>query len=485
MAGFNSPNIMFLNTYDAPDRKFIQELVPKLVSSGYDRYVELYCGAFVMPLIVAGAGVKPKDIWCYDVSLFSNILGYLFSGQDLNELEVKKNGVLIEMTGKDDVENASILLYEQALARIEKATHIDYFRFIVRDMEENRQKYIDSIYERLKQMDATLHGLHFERLYIWEAYEKEKDSSDTFIVSNPPTYKGAYEKFFDTGGVIEWVGDSYGYEIWDGSVHCPQIMNEAEDAEALLLLLQQANKGNAATENPVSARFLSMTQNVYWNTNKPEVIESLNGQKELGANGAVRRKSKYDILPYDYEITENSKVEIFVEDGQVAEYYRRIWAHRITGKTVSVHLCVLVDGMIAGMVGLDFNAIIKPYRKTDKNTIIMSYAFPAPNETCRLARLLVGLIKSKKILIDCLSASVKNTQSVFYVTIADSVCTVEYTKYPEIKGLRGLMKIEKKEKKSDNLFALSYYADLNSKSKEDVLKDFVIKERKYKKCRKN
>lgn len=142
MAGFNSPNILFLNTYDSLDRKYVRELAPKLLCEGYDRYVELYCGAFAMPLVMVDAGWKPEQIHCYDVSLFSNILGYVFSGRDLSKLEVRKNGDLIELCG-DPLDDAALLLYEQALARMEKAVHIEYYRMVVEDMAERKSAHVE------------------------------------------------------------------------------------------------------------------------------------------------------------------------------------------------------------------------------------------------------------------------------------------------------------------------------------------------------
>ena len=174
MAGFNSPNILFLNTYDALDRKYIQELVPKLKAEGYDRYVELYAGAFVMPLIVASSGIKPENIFCYDISLFSNILGYVFSNQDVRKLEVKKNGTLIDLPNESNLENGAILIYEQALARLKKAENIMYFKYLVEDMTDRKELHIKNIAEKLKKMNDVLNGLHFEPLYIWDAFEKEK-----------------------------------------------------------------------------------------------------------------------------------------------------------------------------------------------------------------------------------------------------------------------------------------------------------------------
>ena len=60
--GFNSPNILFLNTYDALDRRYVAEIIPKLSQEGYNRYVELYAGGFAMPFVVASQGFSAEDI---------------------------------------------------------------------------------------------------------------------------------------------------------------------------------------------------------------------------------------------------------------------------------------------------------------------------------------------------------------------------------------------------------------------------------------
>lgn len=477
MAGFNSPNIMFLNTYDALDRRYMTEIAPKLKAHGYTNYVELYAGGFAMPVVMATAGVKPDDMRCYDISLYSNVLGYTFSGKDLSELEVRKDGELIALEMDDPIKSAAILLYEQALARLEKAEAIQYYRNLVRNLREQRDYHIGKIAESVRHMDSLLHGLHFEHLYIWEAFEKEMGSEHTFIVSNPPTYKGAYEKFFDTGGRITWKGDETEYQLWDGKVDCPKLMRMAVDAKPLVFLLQQADKGKAATSDPVSSRYLSLTQNVYYNSNRPEEVREINGMKETTANDTKREKSKYPIMPDDYEITPDSKVVVFVEDTKVAEYYRKIWLHRITGKAVTVNLCVVVDGYLAGFIGLDFNPLVRSYRG-NSDFIILSYAVPAPNGKQRTARLLVHIAKSKKILENALSSS-KLRQSLFYTAEAKELCTVEYSRYQEVKGLRGLMKIRNKKRVGDGVNALTYFTQLNDKNERECLLDWITAENRY------
>jgi hypothetical protein len=472
MAGFNSPNILFLNTYDSLDRKYVSELASSLQKAGYDRYVELYCGSFVMPLVMANAGYKPEQIYCYDVSLLSNVLGSVFSEKPLKNLGVKIDGEILQLTG-EPLEDAGIILYEQALARFRKAGEIEYYRMLVEDMEYRKEEHIKHLKDKVERMDKALHGLHFEKEYIWDAFEKEKDKENTFICSNPPTYPGAYEKFFDTDGVVTW--NDVEYPLWVGSEDCPKLAEEAKDCKALLLFLQQADKGKSATEHPVSARYLSETQNVYYNSNRPyEIAEMIGFKTETVANIATK-KSRYPIMPEDYEITKRSRIDVFVEDTKVAEYYRGLWLHRITGKSVSVNLCVLVDGMIAGFIGLDFNAIIKPYNtNSDCIPVVLSYAVPAPNKKQRIARLLVEIAKSKTILDKTLA----NTGCSVYLQSADCLLTVEYSRFTEVKGLRGLMKVKRKEKKGA-VNALTYHADFTEKTEKIIRNEFIAKEENY------
>ncbi len=54
--GFTSPAILFLNTWDAPERAFCREVFEALPARGYKRYVEPCSGAMAMPLVARNAG---------------------------------------------------------------------------------------------------------------------------------------------------------------------------------------------------------------------------------------------------------------------------------------------------------------------------------------------------------------------------------------------------------------------------------------------
>lgn len=58
MAGFNSPSILFLNTWDKPERDWNGNLFRQAPASGYTRYVELYAGAFANCMVAVENGWK-------------------------------------------------------------------------------------------------------------------------------------------------------------------------------------------------------------------------------------------------------------------------------------------------------------------------------------------------------------------------------------------------------------------------------------------
>lgn len=66
MAGFNSPSILFLNTWDKPERDWNGNLFRQAPASGYTRYVELYAGAFANCMVAVENGWKPEQIEACD-----------------------------------------------------------------------------------------------------------------------------------------------------------------------------------------------------------------------------------------------------------------------------------------------------------------------------------------------------------------------------------------------------------------------------------
>lgn len=99
MAGFNSPSILFLNTWNKPERDWNGNLFRQALASGYTRYVELYAGAFANCMVAVENGWKPEQIEACDVWAYTAALGYAYSGTPLTEMQATVDEVLARKPG--------------------------------------------------------------------------------------------------------------------------------------------------------------------------------------------------------------------------------------------------------------------------------------------------------------------------------------------------------------------------------------------------
>jgi hypothetical protein len=91
--GFTSPSILFLNTWDAPERAYCRQIFSALPGRGYTRYVEPCAGAFAMPLVAHNAGWLPGRMETSDSSLFTAVVGTMLDeDRKFEALEVCVDG---------------------------------------------------------------------------------------------------------------------------------------------------------------------------------------------------------------------------------------------------------------------------------------------------------------------------------------------------------------------------------------------------------
>src|SRR5262249_2663745 len=89
-----NPSLLFLNTFDSPERAWAKPVFAALRGRGYKRFVEVCAGSFVMPTVARAAGWQPAEIEASDVGLYSAICGTVIAGGDLAGLQVRVDGEL-------------------------------------------------------------------------------------------------------------------------------------------------------------------------------------------------------------------------------------------------------------------------------------------------------------------------------------------------------------------------------------------------------
>jgi hypothetical protein len=299
---------------------------------------------------------------------------------------------------------------------------------------------------------------------------------------NPPTYKGGFEKFYLTDGRLTWAEPPY--DVIDAATDVRKMMERMEGAKALILVQEQKPPGGASHAVPLYARHLSRGQYVYYLSNRPdEVFEITGGPK-------VKPRSMQDIgplenhpqIPRGYKPTERSTVEVVPITQNQAAYYKDLWLHRIAGSDGSYNLAVLLDGFVAGIIGYSIDPMARPYSGVPperRDAMLLRFAIGAPHLTLRLTRLTTMVSFQRKAMSLALGPKAQ-----IWLAMAGRILTVEMTRHPEAKGLRGLMKMVVRHKDGKDGWRLIYEADLGDRSYDDCLQEWLKKEEQWQTSRK-
>ncbi|MDX2813412.1 hypothetical protein PV410_12745 [Streptomyces sp. PA03-5A] len=303
-------------------------------------------------------------------------------------------------------------------------------------------------------------------------------SSRTYIGEGYLMHNSGFEKFFDTGGRVEWQEPSYA--IFDPEVDMKRLADHMEGKAALLMFLQEERSGIAAHPTPVFAHPLGEVARAYVISNRPEEIFKLTGGPKV-ALGMARSTgpTSLPIIPPDLQVTDQSRVDVVGARGTEVDYYRDLWMHRLAAAPGSYNMLVIVDGYVAGVLGYGAETMTRPYPGATKytNHLLMRFAFGAPHHELRLTRLATMLALRRDT-----ARHVFTGASEVLLAASHGLVTVEYTRHPEAKGLRGLMTLDARDKHPDG-YKLSYSAGWGDDSIPTTLTKFLEKEKSWRASR--
>ena len=106
---------------------------------------------------------------------------------------------------------------------------------------------------------------------------------------------------------------------------------------------------------------------------------------------------------------------------------------------------------------------------------VLRQAFGVSHERYRLTKLVTMIALRRSTFQLC---ATPKTQ--ILVDACDGLATVEYTRYPEAKGLRGLMKLDRRDRKNGQ-YQLQYKSDWHEEiGLRNILGQFLAKENRRK-----
>mgnify|MGYP000178671680 FL=1 len=471
MAMFQNPGTFFVGgTLTPVEQRFIAVLLKNAHKQGYTRFVEPCAGAFAMSHIAAQCGYKPSEIEASDVSMFTSIMGYAITGQSLEELEIRADGFTNE-----ELLDPAVALYAWKYLKATRNAGREYGYELMVDLEARREYYIDSLRAQLDRAKQLLHGMSYRPLDMWKHLEECYDDPHCIVIANPPTYTAGFEKWYDTGGRMTWKEPEYG--IFDPKTGLTELYDKMSDAKCLLMCYEENAPGLTAG-HPVFARYgVRDGINVYLTTNRPDEATMLaEGKMITRPNEGKLEPLDCSILPRDYEITRKSKIQITQIERTAAQYYRKLWTHNFVGSSAPINMAVLVDGKLAGVFGLDKSALTMGAFGTQvSDAVFLMYGMTVPHKTYRLGRLLQMLTQNKALIMSICTDLEKEK--------AKTLKTVQMTKYPESKEMRGLMELTKKVPDKKMGWRLTYESPLYDRTNEETLDEWLRREERWQKQR--
>lgn len=471
MAQFQNPGAFFVGGTLVPaEQKFLKCLLQSAVKKRYNKFVEPCAGTFAMSHLAVQAGFKPSQIEASDVSMMTSVLGYAIQGKALDDLEITAKGF-----NEEELKNPATALYAQIYLRMVKNAGKEYFYNMLMDLKYRKDEHIKNINEQLNRAHDILFGINYRSLDMWKHIEELLDNPNAIIIANPPTYLAGYEKFYDASGNMTWKEPEY--EMFNPEKDYDRLMQMGKDAKCLLLCYQESAPGETADE-PVFARYgVRNGVNAYIISNRPDEA------KELAAGKKIARPSEKKLnclecgmLPRDYEIKEKTKIQLCQIEKTEAQYYRQLWTHNFVGSSAPINIAVLIDGKIAGVFGVDKAALtMGAFGARVSDALFLMYGMTIPHKQYRLGRLLTMLAQNKNFVYKICNDLEKEK--------VGHLKTVQMTKYPEAKEMRGIMKLTKRIPDKKVGFRLTYESELKERTEKQTLIEWLRREEKWQKER--
>lgn len=458
--GFGNTGGLFLGVLKEPDRQFLLKLLKKARENGYTRFLEPGAGALALSYIAAEAGFEPQNIEASDVSYFSRAFARGVNKQTTEDMEIVAEGF-----DSQELLDPATALYAQMYLKMAKNAGQDYFYELFRDLKYRKKEHIERIQDQIDKVSAKLNGIHYSDKDMIEHILEVADDPHAVIVAYPPTYTSCYEKFFDTGGKLQWREPPY--EIYDAENGMRNLYEILNNCKALAIIFEECAAGESVGA-PVYAREAGRVgMHTYATTNRPEeVIKLIGGSAISRGNASKMEPVKYDVIPKDYEITEDSNIAIVQVKPENIRYYRSLWTHNFVGGSGASGYALIVDGYIAGVFGYQTLGI----SLSGTSDIEISFNI-GPTSNYRLNRLMYMLAMREE--------RVKSFLSDLDAETVNGVQTTIITKYPNSSTMRGLFKKYGQDKGVLG-YKLKYRADLKTETDEEILKEWIRKEKSLK-----
>jgi len=453
---------IFLGHTPSEQRKYMSYLLQK-TASNFRQIIVPAVGEFTIPKIAILAGFKKENIYTSDISLFSSLLGCLFSNQPIEKLGyILSPEYQVEYDAyEDDISRSAYLYWLMKMKQIPDKT---YFTKMHQDnLKAEKVKYIEQIRGKLEKYINFYRGLHYEIKDLREVICQQWDA-ETMLIINPPAFSKGYSRMFDFGEDLSF---DAGIEEFNWSKEYCALYEISRQSEAVFLWYRYQNTDGLPAKDVLFAKEYTSVRFDYWLCTKPEKIIEMGVKRNVNFKKATPCKGlKVKIVPSEYQITNKTKMSFRQVSQDVALYYRDLWAHKLGSTKAESYFLMLLDGMVFGTVGFH----LKECRSLSSDEIFECYGFTAPLTDFSTSNRLLMLAITAKEFQQYLYYQVSKRNRLLRIERFKTTCL---SKYRKVKLNNGILRIRDREKMKNGMYKIVYVTDFYDRTYSDCVNIFL------------
>lgn len=430
---------MFVGTTPPEVKILLQDILTG--RKGEDIFVGC-SGNFSSDKILASMGF---NVHSNDVSLYSKLIADIVLGTD-TKVDVLNEDLATVFAQWEESKYRKLVQVMFAIKLSDFAQKKNLYQIeFYENYLANADKYYESTIQKIEknqQFDFKINDFFYGD-FIEHLKNKPKNSIG---VSYPPTYKGGYEKMF------RFIEESFGYErapynLFDpkeGATVFGDLLDNGENIiysdqeHELLKKYEVAKVGLGAGKKPIYVYSSVLTDKIYY----------IERQKK-------QNKSKYAVIPYEYEFTAETKIEVQVCKVEDVNYFKAFYMANKVNYTEGgdFALVFLADGKVFGFAS--FSKML-----SDFHFLFMQSDFVVNSSAGKLSKLLIMLMKSREV---------RKLSIRFFKHFYKGVKTTVYTDKPVSMKYRGVFELDRRDK-GKLIYSAGFTEDTTSKIYEIWLK---------------
>ncbi len=452
---------IFLGNTPSIQRSFVKDLLTFLEYRIEKIYVPC-CGQFALVKIAIDCGYPKENIYASDISIFSNLLGYAYTGRNYREYEIKKPYRSIYNRSKSETKRIAIVMYAMKIAQLEKQRNF-YIREHIMELKIRQSEYIAQIQQKIEESITFFQGINYDHQDLREVISKDYDDK-TLVMVNPPAFKKGYTKMFDFESAIIY---DPGIDEFDFKSEYEKLYNEVRQKPCMHIWYRYKEAKAFKASDVICAREYKTDRSDYWLFTKPDVLKKWPLYHELNRKLDPKTPIKrYPIMGTTDTINNNTKVGILPLNESTAMYYRDLWAHKLGTTSGTMFFGFFLDDKIAAVSG--FNATKLTEMKAE--LLFETFCFNTPiQQYPNINRLFMMLICSKEMK-DYYFASITKKNRFFEITGIKTVCL---SKYRKVKINNGILSIKSRKKLKNGLYHIMYETKFHNRSLNQCVKDYL------------